>query len=311
MTPNAIWLAYEEGLPGCHHNQETLDEFWASQPDAYFTDACPHLAGTGTGKRALLWRSRELYDPGAFGRESQTTGDCVSHGSRNARDTTRAVEIHIQKQPEEYFLRGATEPTYGARGHGGEGMDPARASRFERDTGWLYRQKYDGVVDLSKYDSDIGSRWGRGGVPDEVKILCNKFKVGRFILPVLVSDCMDLMANGYAGHSGQSWGTGSLPSSDGLNRKKGSWNHDMATVGYDDTKEVFPETCFFVANSWGAWNQQNPKWDERVLGPWIPGMIVVPADEYERYFIDSGSIFYYADIDGVPAKTLPDWGFTY
>jgi len=154
QTPGQIVAAYENGLPGWQFNQETMDALMADRKALLFAEVAPHLAGVGKGKRALLWRSREKYDPGAFGQESQTTGDCVSHGSRNAREVTRSVEIHIKREPEEFYKRTATEPTYGARGHGGQGMDPAQATRFENDFGFLFRQKYP-FVDLSVYDSRI------------------------------------------------------------------------------------------------------------------------------------------------------------
>lgn len=311
-TPQAIHRAYNSGYPFWRFDasdERELEAVYASGPPVYFGDVCPHLAGAGEAKRALLYRSREKYDPGAFSQEPQTTGDCVSHGDRNARDTTRSVEIDIHRQPEEYFRRGATEPTYGARGWTGEGMDPATATRFVREVGWLMRENY-GVVDLSRYDSQIGTSWGGRGVPQEVKDLCRKYRVGRDVVPRSAAEARDLLASGYAGHSGQTWGTPARTKADGLNRRSTGWNHDMATVGMDWTRELWSVEVFFVQNSWGAWNEPNPVWKqhEEILGPWIPGMIVVPVDEYDRYFVRSGSISYYADIVGVPRKPLPDWG---
>lgn len=312
-TPQAIHRAYNTGYPFwrfTRDDERALEDLYTSGPPVLFSDVCPHLAGAGEGKRALLYRSRALYDPGAFSQEPQTTGDCVSHGDRNARDVTRAVEIHIKGEPEEYFRRGATEPTYGARGWTGEGMDPATATRFVHEVGWLPRDDYPGVVDLSKYDSRIGTNWGGRGVPEEVKQLCRAHRVGRDIVPRSAGEARDLLASGYAGHSGQNWGTAARTKSDGLNRRAAGWNHDMATVGMDFTRDLWSVEVFFVPNSWGAWNEPNPVWMQHqdILGPWIPGMIVVPADEYERYFVRSGSISFYADIVGVPRKPLPDWG---
>jgi len=141
-TPAEIVAAYNAGLPGWRFDPRTMGDLFADGKAELFAATAPHLHGVGKGKMALLWRSREIFDPGAYGQEPQVRGSCVSHGSRNARDTTRAVEIHIKGEAEEYYRRGATEPTYAARGHRGEGMDPAVATRFEVDYGFLFRKKY-------------------------------------------------------------------------------------------------------------------------------------------------------------------------
>ncbi len=306
---NDIQRQYEEGLPGWQWDEKSWNGFLdETSDDAHYATVHPMLRGSGEGKRALLWRYREQADPGAFAEESQTTGDCVGKGSRNARDTTRCVEIYRNGEPESYKARGADEPTYGARGHGGQGMDPAKAARFERDFGFLVRQNYPGVVDLSVYNSRIGTDWGSRGVPEAVLELCAKHKVGRYTVPKDVQDCMDLLASGYAGHSGQKWGC--EPESDAkgmaVQIRKG-WNHDMATAGFDDTQEFYDTTVFFVPNSWAAWNRPPALWPTETYGDWIPGMMVVPIDQYAKYFVGTGSIMFYSDIAGFPPQKLPDF----
>lgn len=310
-TPKAIQQAYEEGFEGW---------IWNTHVKHQWGNFCSELPTAATvlsqikdshkeHKRVLLYKSRTKYDPKAFEEEAQTTGDCVSMGDRNARDITRSVEIHIKGEPESYFKRGATEPTYGARGHGGQGMSPYAAAKFVRDVGFLVRQNYEGVVNLSKYNSSIGTGWGRRGVPEAVKELCRQNNVGEYIVPETLENTLDCLANGYACHSGQNWGTSGKTGKDGINRRSTGWNHDMATGGYDLTREFFKEEIVFVHNSWGAWNQPNPVWlaNQDVYGPWIPGTIIVPLDEYERYFVRSGSIYHYSNIKGFPAQTLPNW----
>jgi hypothetical protein len=306
-TPAQIQAAYENGLPGWQFRQETMDALMADHKARLFADVAPHLTGIGKGKLALLWRSREKYDPGAFGDESQTTADCVSHGSRSARETTRCVEIHIKGELEEFCLRSATEPTYGARGHGGLGMDPAKATRFESDFGFLFRKKYP-FADLSVYDSDIGSRWGRQGVPQVVCDECRKHNVGQWIAPRSTDQVKDLLYSGYALHSGQNFGVSTVSDRRGIAVPRGRWAHDMATVGYDDTREVYPVGVFLIVNSWGRWNQRPKVWPEDRYGPWPVGSFWLAEDVYERFFVGSRSIFAYCDIQGVPQKRLPDYG---
>jgi hypothetical protein len=311
-TPDQIQKLYEDGFSGAPYNPIEKEKCFA---DGIVQEAIriQHLVETnpGNGKRALLWRSREKYDPGAFEQESQTTGDCVSHGDRNARDVTRSVEIHIKGEAEEYFKRGATEPTYGARGHSGQGMDPYRASRFVTENGYMVRQNYEGVVNLTNYNGNIGARWGRSGPPQNVINLCKDHQVGEYVQPSDPDEAMALFNNGYAAHSGQNVGFSNTPNNKGIHDRRGSWNHDMASVGYDDTKDIWPVRVYFVPNSWGAFNQQWSVWKsdpevQKILGPPINGMIVVHHEVWESYFL-RGSMFY-SDIEGFPTKTLPDYG---
>jgi len=303
-TPQEIVAAYDNGLPGWRFNPDTMDALLSDRKAVRFAEAAPHLAGIGRGKMALLWRSRERFDPGAFGQEAQTRGSCVAHGSRNARDTTRAVEIHIKGEAEEYYRRGAIEPTYAARGHGGEGMDPAVAARFEADVGFLFRQQYP-FADLTRLNERIAeARF----LTEEVRAECRRHNVGRWVAPTTTDQVKDLLFAGYALHSGQSFGVRATSDERGIAVPSGRWNHDMATVGYDDTREVYPVGVFLVVNSWGSWNQPPKVWPEERYGPWPEGSFWVAEDVYDRYFVGSDSIFAYCDINGVPQKTLPDWG---
>jgi hypothetical protein len=313
QSTEAVIKAYQDGLEGWIWNiqvEREWEKFWSGRPSLYTTNQ--NLKDLHKKHpRIMLWKYREKFDPKAFDEEAQTTGDCVSHGSRNARDITRSVEV-ARGDSAIYYKRGATEPTYGARGHGGQGMDPTRATEFEMEHGFLFREPYRfpdlGVsVDLSKYNSNIGSNWGRSGVPDGIKELCKQYQVGDNARPTDVEAVMDLLANGNAGHSGQSWGCSSSQPKDGINRKSAGWNHDMATSGYDYSEEYFKEPVIFVNNSWGKWNQPNPVWmaNQDVYGPWISGMIVIAVEEYERYFVKSGSIHFYSEIKGFPNKELP------
>lgn len=253
----------------------------------------------------------EVEEDHSFIAEGFAVHNCTSHGDRNARDITRSVEI-LNGDSEKYYLRGATEPTYGARGHSGQGMDPYRAAKFVTEWGFLFRESYrdsgKGIsLDLSKYNANIGINWGRGGVPQEIKELCKQYNVGEFISPKAAEEALDLLAAGKACHSGQSWGTSDSQRSDGINRKSESWSHDMATGGYDLTREFFREEVVFVHNSWARWNEPNPVWlaHEDVYGKWIPGTIVVSLEEWEEYFVNSGSIHFYSDVKGFPISELP------
>ena len=296
--------AYDDGLQGWIDSPRDRVLWQESQSRPVYSEA--NLVGSGEGKRALLWQYARKLDPLSF-TEKQTVGDCVAHGSRNARDCTRSVQILIENKAEAFLVRGATEPTYGARGHGGEGMSPSRASTFERDFGYLIRKKYD-AVDLTKYSGQLGAGWGvNGGVPKAVADLCREQKVGVIRQLTTVRDAMDAMANGYALHSGQYAKWAGTPNAENIHpRQAGGWNHDMATLGYDDTKEFWPFTVFFIQNSWGGWNQPVKDWPSSYPEQ-VPGMIVTKADDW-AVCVTAGDAWAYGNVDGFPPQKLPDYG---
>lgn len=301
-TPEDLVLAYQfGGFAGYVPSQREKDEFLSTNPVKAFSSP-----GSGKGQRALLWDYVLQLDPTSFS-ERQSEGDCVSHGSRNARDCSRAVSILLKGKPEEWVVRTATEPTYGARGHSGSGMSPARASQFERDVGFLARQKFDGVVDLSVYNGAIGARWGGTGVPQNVQDLCRRNKVGTIALVRTMDDAMDALFNGYGIHSGQNAAWSDRPNSKNIHgRVSPGWAHDMATVGFDDTKQFWPFRVWFIANSWGRWNTPVKDWPAS-YPPQVPGMIITDDAGYSTC-VESEDMWAYSDVQGYPARKLSDLG---
>lgn len=254
----------------------------------------------------------EVEEEHSFIANNVAVHNCTSHGTRNGIDITKACDIVIHGDPEDYYKPTATEPHYGARGHGGEGSDPAILTRFVVDNGFLARENYPGVVDLSKYNWRIGHDWGRRGVPQAVRDLCKKHSANGWVQPRTPQEMMGLQLMGRGGHSGQSLGFQRSTDSQGvfvpITRGGGAWNHDMAHGGYDDTKDFYPFRVYFFINSWARWCDPPKKWPEDLYGPWPTGLIVCRADVFEEKVLRTGSVFYFKGVNGYPAKTLPDLG---
>ncbi len=303
-TPYSLLNAYQNaGLVGYIDSPRDRVLFLESQKQGVYAE--PNIAGSSQGQRAFLWQYLQAIDKAAY-TERQTEPDCTSHCSRNARDTSRAVEILVKGEPEDFYKRGATEPTYGARGHGGAGMSPARAAKFENETGFLVRKDY-GIVDLSVYKGSIGARWGSGGVPQEVQSLCKQNKVGLIRQIRSVQDAKDALFNGYALSSGQYAAWSAQPNDKHVHRRVSpGWSHAMATVGFDDTKSFWPSTVFFIVNSWGQWNQPPKEWPKDAPA-WVPGMIVTTEEDWE-VCVRSEDCYVYGNVDGFPPQKLPDLG---
>lgn len=265
-TPKELVDAYENGLPGATDDPEGTEKLLSSLPMPLFGDA---LVGSGKGKRALLYKYLQKFEPEFGEYERQVTGDCVSHGTRSAIDLTRTFEILENKEAESYLLRGATEAIYGSRGHGGEGMSGSAAAKFVNSTsGVLLRQKY-GNVDLSVYNGGMASNWGRSGVPRTLIEAGKQNPVETISLIKTVAQARDALANGYGIAVCSNYGFESKRDKNGISRKKGNWNHCMCMAAMDDTHELFNETLFLMVNSWGRFNSGPKRFEQPEGSFWI------------------------------------------
>ena len=251
--PSDLFKAYKEGFVGSYCDPEDVDKLLGELPHPLFGAAAYNLYESGKGKIALLYKNVQRFDPGFGPSERQVTGDCVSHSTRGAIDVTRSTEI-IDGEREEWVARSATEAIYGSRGHGGQGMSCSVAARFvHQNGGVLLRKKY-GSIDLSKYDGMLGARWGRSGVPRELKEEGKKHQVKTISLIKTVEEARDAIANGYAISVCSGHGFSSRRDKYGIAKRSGGWSHAMCWCAMDDSHEIHKETLFLVQNSWGVWN---------------------------------------------------------
>lgn len=305
-SPHQIRKLYESGFPGCHISPAATYELVADPavPNVQtFSAGCPHLRDLHKSvDKALLFLPQVKHDRGVYESEAQETGNCVGRGSQNARCTTNSVEIVIGGEAEQYE-RESWESTYAFRGHGGAGMDPALAARVDATVGFLWRHKYP-FADLSRQNTSWAVNLGGRTIPDAVKEEMGKHKVGKWIFPETGDEALDLFAAGYACHSGQMAGFSSRPNSEGYHPLTTRWNHDMASAGYDLSRDLCPVQWVAVPNSWGDWNQAPGWWPTDIWGPPIKGLIICRLEDWVDWFVDSRSIFFYCDIEGIPAKKV-------
>ena len=296
--PRDILNAYKDGFVGSWCDPEDTDKLLGELPHPLFGVAAPDLYGSGKGKVALLHKSILKFDPTFGAHERQTTGDCVSHATRSAVDVTRCHEI-IGGQREAFVARGATEPIYGARGHGGQGMSCSVAARFVAQNGGILLRKDYGFIDLSKYNSRIGTNWGRSGVPRQVIDEGKKHQVKTISLINTVDQARDAIANGYAISVCSNYGFSSRRDSNGIARKSGSWNHAMAWISMDDSHEVHKETLFLIQNSWGAFNGGPKRFDQPDGSFWV-------RERDAAGMLAQNGAWVYSDVNGFPPRKV-DW----
>ena len=296
-----LYDMYRGGYSGCIWEPAHFEYMMTSLKHPLFGDVSRKIKNSGKGKLSIPYKSVFKFDKNPYN-ERQTTGDCVSHGTRNACDVSRAVEIDVHRERESWIARGATEGIYGYRGHGGQGMSCSRAAEFVgRAGGILVRKNYKGVIDFSKYNSGIGSGWGVRGVPDDVLDLANDHQIKTVSLVKTIEEARDALANGYGIAVCSGHGFSSTRDKKGFAKKSGGWAHCMAWIACDDTGS---EPAFLVQNSWGKWNDGgHPDW-----GPIPDGSFLIRAQDAADMLSQNGS-YAFSQFDGFPVQKLPSYGF--
>jgi hypothetical protein len=301
-SPRALLKTYRLGFEGALCDPVDVDRLLGELPHPLFGAAAWGLEESGDGKLSLPFKSLLKFDPEFGPLERQTTGDCVSHAVRNAIDITRSVEID-NGEAESFIVRGATEPIYGSREHVGQGMHCSKAARFVHSTGGiLLRQKYPELdLDFSIYNSEIGTKWGRPGVPKNVREEGQKHQVQTVSLVTTVKEARDALFHGYALAVCSDQGFSSKRDKNGIAKASGTWHHAMCWCAVDDTREVFKETLFLVQNSWGLWNSGEKRHDQPDGSFWI-------RERVAQKMLGQRGAWVFSNVDGFPARTLPDYG---
>lgn len=297
-TPEDILKEYNNGLQAATCDPLDMAKLMTELPHPRFGDVGNNLFETGKGLLSLPYKAIQKFFPNFGADERQDTGDCVAHSTRNAVDVTRCYEIVYKGERETFLSRGAVEPIYGCRGHGGQGMHCSQAARFVNLTGgFLARQKY-GDFDLSNYNANIGISWGTKGIPKCIIEKCSEHKINLVTTVNSVEQARDLIANGYALSVCSNYGFSNIRDKNGISETDGSWAHAMAWIGCDDTRERSNEILFLVQNSWGIWNTGPRVHDQPEGSFWIRQSVA-------EGMIGARASFAYSDFNGFVKKV--DW----
>lgn len=299
-SPKKLYEMYNGGFTGCLWEPEHFEELMKSLKYPLFGNADQKVKGSGKGKLSTPFKSVLHFDKKAY-EERQSTGDCTSHGTRNACDLSRAVEIHVNNEKESWIARGATEGIYGCRGQSGQGMSCSRAAQFVNDIGGvLLRQKYDDI-DLTKYNGNTGAGWGGRGVPKDLVKVARQHQIKTTSLIKTVEEARDALYNGYGINVCSNYGFSNNRNDKGIARAQGNWSHSMAWTACDDTGT---QPYFLVQNSWGKWNSGgHPAW-----GPIPDGSFLIDSDTAAGMLNQNGA-YAFSNFDGFPVQKLPSYGF--
>ena len=295
-TPRQILKAYREGFSGSICDPDDVSNLLGELPMPVFGAAAHGLRNTGEYKLSLPFKSLLKFD-GGFGAEQQTTGDCVSHSTRNAVDITRAVEIDIKGDREQFMARGATEAIYQSRGHRRQGMSCSGAARYVHQNGGILLRKDYGDVDLSTYNSPLGAQHR---IPDSVYLdEAQKHQVKTVSLISTIEEARDALANGYALSVCSDYGFSSRRDKYGIAKRSGSWNHALCWCAADDTREIYNETLFLIQNSWGLWNSGKKRNGQPDGSFWV-------REGDARGMLAAQGAWVFSDVEGFPPRKI-DW----
>ena len=266
-------------------------------------DVVRQLRGSGKGKLSMPFLHKRRLTPNA-GEEFQTTGDCTSHMARNVADTTRAYDILVKGEPEQWIAQGATEYLYGARRHGGQGMAPITCIQFLFNCGMLLRQKYK-FADLSKYNGDLGASWGakwaQTGVPEEITSEASKSPFAFTTRVTSLEDARDLLANGYGVGGGFYVWLSKERDARGVSRTMGTTAHAVEIGGVDDTGR---EPLWLVNNChWLGWVKgPHPAWGQLPVG------CTMARSDFILDAINRGDLWAVGGATGFPPQRIEDYG---
>lgn len=300
-TPRELLKAYREGFQGTICDPEETAELLGKLKTPLFGAAAYKLHGAGEGKLSLPFMSLLKFDAGHGPAERQTTGDCVSHSTRNALDLTRAVEIDIKGEAESFEGRSATEAIYQSRPWSGQGMTCSGAAKYVYQKGGILLRKDYGKVDLSVYNSSLGAN---KKIPTSIySTEAKKHQVKTISLITTIEEARDALANGYGISVCSDVGFSSKRDKHGIARQSSGWNHAMAWEACDDTRTRLNEMLFLVQNSWGVWNS-GPRVHNQPEGSfWI-------RESVARKMLSQNGAWVFSDVDGFPARNLPNYGTT-
>jgi len=253
-----------------------------------FYEAYPESRGSGAGRLSLPYLAALELDPTYGSCESQTTGDCVSHSTRNCGMLDYCIDALMGETS--YEGRLATENIYGARGHGGQGASCDRLAGYVSDSGaggFLVRKEY-GQLDLSVYNSTIGHNWGRTGTPNWVNEIASENKALRVLRIESLEEERDAIATGFGVSACSGLSFEKTRNADGVSmRTPQGWSHAMAHVGFDDrdaSRQKYSGPLVLIQNSWGLWNS-GPKVNDQPDGSfWVQGKY---SNQMNRYVVGS------------------------
>lgn len=251
--------------------------------------------------RVVLWDADKVVNNGQhLPTFKQEIGDCVGAGATQAVYRLMNVQIALNGAGEEF--RPIFEPYHYAcgrcapeAGSGRMGRDPSGSTGSWQAAALKIYGVIPQTPELPLYNAKVVSQWATK-MPAAEYIAIGKQHVVQSAAQVKTAEeVRDAICNGYPVTIASNWGGSMRPTvKDGklVNRRTGTWNHQMCIIGYDGTG---PVAYWYILNSWGADAFPAPPDDAPPGGFWV-------AKADVDYIVRQGDSFALSAFNGFPAQ---------
>ena len=233
-------------------------------------------------------------------------GSCVGNAEACCLSITAAIDIVVARQPESFVAMASPEACYGFSREvggmlgGGDGSYGSAAAKADCELGTLWQIKYD-TEDLTEYSVDRCRKYGRSGVPKDLRTTAAEHKLHSSYLIKSVDEAWALIGSGYPINQCSNLGFTSKRDNDGRCKQQGSWGHSMSLIGRRTSQAG--NKLFLIQNSWGDTWVSGPLFEDQP-----PGSFYADYTAVEKA-IKQQDCFVKIDIDGFKKKDInwSDW----
>lgn len=263
--------------------------------------AAPGLAGNEGHRGAILLYKSFLDVLGDYpDYPSQAIGDCVGHGHGHGVDMLQCVEIALGadisfRESSTEFIYGVSREVAGILGDR-DGSYGSAAVTAMATLGVASRSTpgCEGV-----YSGKRAERWGREGVPVEVKARASGMRLGSAARITTWSELLAAMKNGYPVTVCSTQGFAAERDAEGFCAPDGLWGHCMLIGGVRSDR---PGAC--ILQSWGPEQPTGPTTlDQPTYSFWADKSII-------EIMLAQGDSWALSGSPRFAARSLPDhWGY--
>jgi hypothetical protein len=296
---------------GALYEPEYSDRVVSGFRQPFFGDAGKQLVEQAERKTVILTEAYQQVTGKQWPAHDQDgTGCCVGEGWSAALEILTCVQIKLG-HAHEYKPISAAAIYALAREHGdmlggGDGAVPADAAAALLDTGCVTCEQAgdtNGVSGTAKQHAALAKKWGRSGLPRELKAKCGDFKLGTVSKVRTPEEVEAAIRNGYlvpiASTVGFEGRGGFKRDANGFCYSGGTWPHQMVCAGFVLDAAGPGVHGFLILQSWGEVMPSGPKPD------WMPpcGFLITWRDM--QRIVEQGTCFAVSNFNAFPAQDVP------
>lgn len=250
----------------------------------------------------------EVEEDHSFIANGYAVKNCTSFGGKNALEYLQAFQIAMGatfdwKPVFPPYIYGCERVFIGDGGRGGDGGLGVWVANAVKKYGVLFSDT-DGCP---KYSGSVARKWGSPpGPPKNFISVGQHYLVKTINIIKTVDEALNALLNGYPVTLASDVGFDMKQRSDGFMHYSTSWPHEMCLIGGDAGDANVPEN-YCILNSWG--DAHGAIKDFRTGENWPVGTLRVNRKDLQA-ILNDGDSWAFSDMDGFPAKILPESFFS-